>query len=108
MLLLLKAVTDSSILQSMSLIKKGDKIDVDLVGGGGGGCFIAGGTTGPPFLQCLANCLNAQVKGGKRKVYIGNYPNTTCVESNVWSTVKNFLKKPCEASPTLNPTQPHQ
>ncbi|XP_064382409.1 uncharacterized protein LOC135331245 [Halichondria panicea] len=66
-------------------------------------CSTAGGTTGPPFLQCLANCLNANVKAWKKAVSIQAAWNTTDVTSIKWSTPRNY-STPCEANPSPSPS----
>ena len=66
-------------------------------------CSTAGGTSGPIFLQCLANCLNAKVKAFKKPVSIQAAWNTTNVSSIVWSTPRNY-STPCEATPSPSPT----
>ena len=66
-------------------------------------CSTAGGTDGPTFLQCLANCLNANVKAWKKKLYINAQWNTTNVSSIEWSTPRNYTT-PCEATPSPSPT----
>lgn len=66
-------------------------------------CSTAGGTGGPTFMQCLANCLNANVKAWKKKLYIEADWNTTDVSSIRWSTPRNYTT-PCEATPSPSPT----
>ena len=66
-------------------------------------CSTAGGTSGPTFMQCLANCLNANVKAWKKKLYIEAAWNTTNVTSIRWSTPRNYTT-PCEATPSPSPT----
>ena len=80
-------------------------------------CSTAGGIDGPPFLKCLANCLNARVRGWKKILYIRALWNSDSVDGNVWSTATNFTEPldvtPCPSStttpsliiaPTLTPT----
>lgn len=69
-------------------------------------CSTAGGTSGPGFIQCLANCLGATVKAWKKKVSIQASWNTTTVSSIKWSTPRNY-SKPCEATPTPTITPSH-
>jgi len=66
-------------------------------------CSTAGGADGPTFTQCLANCLNANVKAWKKKLYIEADWNTTDVSSIRWSTPRNYTT-PCEATPSPSPT----
>ena len=66
-------------------------------------CSTAGGTNGPTFMQCLANCLNANVKAWKKKLYIEADWNTTNVTSIRWSTPRNYTT-PCEATPSPSPS----
>ena len=66
-------------------------------------CSTAGGVEGPPFLKCLANCLNAKVKAWKKTLYIQAAWNTTNISSIVWSTARNYTT-PCEATPCPTPT----
>ena len=66
-------------------------------------CSTAGGATGPPFLQCLADCLSANVKAWKKAVSIQAAWNSTDVSSIKWSTPRNY-STPCEATPSPSPS----
>ena len=58
-------------------------------------CSVAGGTQGGTFQQCLANCLNAEVKAYKKTLYLGS----TGGASIMWSIVEGF-QEPCVVTPT--------
>ena len=66
-------------------------------------CSTAGGSSGPTFIQCLANCLNANVKAWKKTLYVTSEWNSDNVTSIEWSTARNYTE-PCKATPSPSPS----
>ena len=63
-------------------------------------CSVAGGAVGAELIQCLADCLGAEVKAYKKNLWAGLDGGG----SLVWSTIEGY-KEPCVAVPT--PTLPY-
>ena len=59
-------------------------------------CSVAGGDIGAELIQCLADCLDAEVKAYKKDLYLGGSTGGT---SLLWATVDGF-QEPCVAIPT--------